>query len=380
MTTEFSWDSEKIQILEKVNNILFKIKSKTNNIIFVYTPPKVGSTSLVSSIRISASSKFSVLHIHDDLMLSVLTGYKDVSVKDVIMYNKSLGKNVYVIDIYRTPIERKLSQYFEKLSCYHFNNTEDNLKNYSLDKLTNRFNKLFPHLSNKDYFKEVYNITIPEKFDFENKFLLVEENEIKYIKLRLMDSNEWSSILTKILETEFVIVNDYKTENKKIGELYNNFKNSYRIPSNFISALFECKVLNYYLSMEEVTNYINSWGIKGVDRETIPYTKDEYSFYMNLCLENKFYSDFQSDHYMDVGCMCKPCCIKRNQIFQKVKNGEDVTDKIIHYENMLNYRKDIVKHIEKKVLKMKKANQNNNNKRNSNSINNLLTNIITSKR
>ena len=28
MTTEFSWDSEKIQILEKVNNILFKIIEK----------------------------------------------------------------------------------------------------------------------------------------------------------------------------------------------------------------------------------------------------------------------------------------------------------------------------------------------------------------
>jgi len=369
MTTEFT--KEKLETLEKVNEMLFKIKSKTNNLIFVYTPPKVGSTSLVSSIRISASSKFSVLHIHDDLMLNVLTGYKDITVNDVIIYNKSLGKNIYVIDIFRTPIEIKMSEYFEKLSCYHFNNTEENLRNYSLEKITNRFNKLFPHLSNKDYFKEVYNIPIPEKFDFENKYLLVKQNGINYIKLRLIDSHEWGSILTKILETEIFIVNDYKTENKKIGELYNSFKNNYKIPCNFIRSLLECKVLNYYLTLDEVTTYINSWGRKGVDKETTPYTKEEYSFYMNLCLENKFYNDFQYDHYMDVGCICKPCSIKRTEIFQKVKNGEEVKDKILHHENMLNYRKDIINQVQQKVYKINKK---------SNKINHLFTNIIISKR
>ena len=368
---------EKIKTLEKVNEILFKIKSKTNNLIFVYTPPKVGSTSVVSSIRISASSKFSVLHIHDDLMLNVLTGYKDITVNDVILYNKNLGKNIYVIDIFRTPIEIKMSEYFEKLACYHFNNSEENLKKYSLEKITKRFNKLFPHLSNDDYFKQVYNIPTPEKFDFQNKFLLVDKNGIKYIKLRLMDSSEWGNILTRILETEIVMVNDYKTENKIIGELYNNFKNNYKIPCNFIKSLLECKTLNYYLTLDEVTNYINSWGMKGVDKETIPYTKEEYSFYMNLCLENKFYSDFQSDHYMDVGCICKPCSMKRKQIFQKIKNGEEVKDKIVHYENMMNYRKDIINHVQQKVSKMKKINKIN---KNSNNINNLLTNIITIKR
>jgi hypothetical protein len=375
MNTEFT--KEKMETLEKVNEILFKIKSKNNNLIFVYTPPKVGSTSLVSSIRISASTKFSVLHIHDDLMLNVLTGYNGISVNDVILYNKILGKNVFVIDIFRTPIEIKISEYFEKLSCYHFNNSEENIKSYSLEKITNRFNKLFPHLSNKDYFKEIYNIPFPEKFDVQNKFLLVEEKGIKYIKLRLMDSHEWGNILTRILETEIFIVNDYKTENKKIGELYNNFKNNYKIPCNFISSLIECKVLNYYLTLDEITNYVNSWGQKGVDKETIPYTKEEYSFYNNLCLENKFYSDFQYDHYIDVGCICKPCSMKRKEILQKVKNGEEVKDKIVHYENMLNYRKDIINHVQQKVSKMKKINKIN---KNPNKINNLFTNIISSKR
>jgi len=95
---------------------------KNKNIIFVYCPPKVGSTTLVSSIRMSAFNKFTVLHIHDELMLKVLCNIDNVKVIDIIKYNKDLGKNVYVFDIYRSPIEQKISQYFEKLSTYHFNN------------------------------------------------------------------------------------------------------------------------------------------------------------------------------------------------------------------------------------------------------------------
>ena len=35
---------------------------------------------------------------------------------------KLLGKNVYVIDVYRSPIECKISTFFEKVGVYHFNN------------------------------------------------------------------------------------------------------------------------------------------------------------------------------------------------------------------------------------------------------------------
>lgn len=361
--------NDQIQILEKVNDILFKTKDKKKNVIFIYTPQKVGSTSLVSSIRISALSKFSVLHIHDDLMLSVLTGYTNVTVNDVIMYNKEIGKNVYVIDIYRSPIERKISEYFEKISSYHFNNSEDNINSYNIDKIVNRFNKLFPHLAKKDYFQEIYNINIPEKFDFEKKFLLVEENGIKYIKIRLMDSKQWNKILSEILNTEIVVVNDYETKNKKIGELYNKFKSEYKIPNNLLVMISNCKILNYYLSENEKINYIKSWENKINSNEVVSYTDDEYNFYMNICIENKFYNDFQNDHYIDVGCVCKGCSIKRSELFQKAKNGENVTEKIIHNEIISNIKKNIIKKNNRKI-KIKKSGP----------VNGLLSNIINTKR
>ena len=346
-------EDEKKKDLENINNLLFKFKVNTNNVIFVYTPPKVGSTSLVSSIRISASSKFNVIHIHDELMLKLFTGSNNITVKDVILYNKEQGKNVYVIDIYRTPIERKISEYFEKLPYYHFNNTEENLNTYSLDKIIHRFNKLFPHLSQKDYFQEVYEINVPKIFDFDKKYILVENEGVKYIKIRLHDSKEWNTILSEILDTEIVVVNDYETDKKKIGELYKKFKKAYKIPANLYMDIKECPFLNFYLSDEERKRYYDFWEIR-IGNEVLSFTKKEYKLYMNISLENQIFSDFQSEHYLDVGCTCRPCSKKRNELFLKIKNGENVTEKIIHEENIENIKKNIINNIQNKINKSNK--------------------------
>ena len=141
---------KKIEEIKKANDKIFNSatnKSETkNNIIFVYTPPKVGSTSLVSSLRISLSNTFSIIHIHDEIMLNYFTGIQNVTINEIIQYNKHIGKNVYVIDIYRTQIERNISEFFEKLSPHHFNNTEENINNYNITKIINRFNSIFPYL------------------------------------------------------------------------------------------------------------------------------------------------------------------------------------------------------------------------------------------
>jgi hypothetical protein len=345
------WSEEKMKDLEKVNDILFKIKSQTNNVIFIYTPPKVGSTALVSSLRISAAYKYSVLHIHDEIMLSAFTGYSNITINDLILYNKKIGKNVFVIDIFRTPIERKISEFFEKLSSLHFNNSEENLCNYSLDRIISRFNKIFPYLSDTDYFKSIYNIEVPEKFDFEKKYMHVVCNEINYIKLRLCDSKEWNNILSELLQTEIIIVHDYETKNKKIGELYKKFKANYKIPCNLLNEVKEKSNLDFYLSEEERKRYYDFWE-KNVSGEYLSYTKKQYDFYIRICLENRFCNDFQPEHYMDVGCICRPCSQKRLEQFMKAKNGEKITEKIIHDENIVNLQKNIISNLKEKIKKI----------------------------
>ena len=293
-------------------------------------------------------------------MLSVLTGINNITVNEIINYLANLGKNIYVIDVYRTPIERKLSEFFEKISPYHFNNTEKNINNYSIERISNRFNKIFTHIENGDHYFDKYNITNPITFDYNNKYTIQEINKIKYIKLRLCDTTIWNNILSKIFNATIVLVTDYQTENKEIGELYKKFKNQYKLPLNFFEMIKECKYLNFYYNEEERNNYFNLWKCR-ICKPVIPYTNDEYRFYVNLYLENQHINDIQIEHYIDNGCFCKYCSIKRREIFFKSKNGETQFEKIIHTEviNEEKMNKIIrINKILKKTLQNKKYNAN----------------------
>ena len=112
-------------------------------------------------------------------------------------------RKIYIIDIFRTPIERKISEFFEYICQFHFNNTEEFIINYPVQKLIKRFNDIYPYFSDEDYFNERYNIEYKlEQFDFEKKFIIYEKNNVTYIKLRLIDSKEWSNILSNIFRGE----------------------------------------------------------------------------------------------------------------------------------------------------------------------------------
>ena len=304
-------------------------KNNTNNYIFIYSPPKVGSTTLVSSLRISLGKLYNIIHIHDEVMLTVLTGITNISVNDIINHLSIIGKNVFVFDIYRSPIERKISTFFEKLSPYHFNNTQQNINKYSIDRISNRFNKLFPHIEIDDYYFDRYNITPLSTFDFEKKYTIQKVKNIHYVKLRLCDSQLWGNILSTILNQDIIIISDYQTEQKEIGELYNKFKTEYKLPKNFFEIIQNDKYLKIYYTLDEQTKYLNLWKLK-LERDYTPYTLQEYTFYMQLCLENKHINDIQYEHYIDNGCGCKLCSIERRKIFCKVKKGEKILNKIVH--------------------------------------------------
>jgi hypothetical protein len=345
---------DRIQYIKEFNDKIFNNDTTKNKklIIFVYTPPKVGSTSLVSSLRISGARRYNVIHIHDEKMLSILTNYdnkENVTINEIINYNSSIGKDVYVIDVYRNPVERKISEYFEMLMSYHFNANENTIQKYSINTIIKRFNSIFPFIGNGDYFFDKYEIDLPEKFDFENKYLLINKNNIKYIKLRLCDSNEWNKILSKIFNFEIVIVKDYETENKTIGELYRKFKEQYLIPYNLLETINSCKYFNYYNSDDDKQVYFNMWDEKKSTIFFKSFSQKKYKFYNEISNENQLNNNIQRDHYLDYGCICKSCCYKRYNIFNKIKKGEYVDIKIIH-EQAVYEKKNIIKNICKNII------------------------------
>ena len=336
---------------------------KNKKLIFVYCPPKVGSTTLVSSLRLSASDKLTILHLHNEIMLKVLYNITDVTINEIIQNNKQLGKKIYEIDIFRTPLEHKMSSLFENIDTFHFNTTVDDLKTYDIKKIITRFNNLFPHLAPSDHFKDKYDIVVPEKFDFEKKYILVEKNDIRYIKLRLKDSNHWRDILRSILHTDIFLVNDYETDSKSVKDVYLNFKDNYKIPNNLLENIKNSVSLSYYLNDEERNEYIQNWQNKSTDESHTSYTTDEYNVYNKITLENHHMSEIQTDHYMDCGCICVACDRKRRIVLEKVKRGEQTKERIIHEETKTEYIIDTVNTIKNKVMNkiniLSKVKQNN---------------------
>ena len=97
----------------------------------------------------------------------------------------------------------------------------------------------------------------PDQFDFEKKYLIQKVFDISYVKLRLRDSANWGRILSDILGCEITIVNDYETDKTPLKDIYQRFKNAYKIPSNYITQIENCPYFKYYLSRDEQVAYIS---------------------------------------------------------------------------------------------------------------------------
>jgi hypothetical protein len=336
-------DINRIELLKNANSKIGLSSDKIKNIVFVYTPPKVGSTTLVSSIRLSASYKFSVIHVHDEEMLYILNGVTDITINELIKYNKYIGRNVYVIDVYREPLERKMSEFFDKLTSFHFNNTTEKVNKYNVNRLIARFNNIFNHISNGDhYFDKLTDVVKPNEFDFEKKYLIQKVFDISYIKLRLRDSAVWGKILSDILGAEITIIKDYETDKTPLKDLYQGFKNAYKIPSNYITQIENCAYFKYYLSHDEQIAYISKLRTKEC-APVIGYSQSEYKIYINICLENQWDTRIDTNHYLDEGCTCRACCKQRRFIIVKARRGEHPKEKLTHtlaIQKWKDYAKD----------------------------------------
>lgn len=338
---------EKIKYLVEANKRL-GIDKSNRDIVFVYSPPKVGSTTIVTSLRLSANHMFHVFHFHDEQALQILTGIVGVSIEEVVQYNSCLGREVYVIDIYREPLERKMSEYFGKLSSFHFNNTPENVKKYRMQTLIDRFNSLFPHIGEGDHFLEKFSVIQhmkPHRFDFDKKYIWLKHENVHYVKLRLRDSAIWGKLLKEILGEDVVMVRDYERKDLPLGDLYLQFKQQYKIPENFIEDIQASGTFGYYLDDNEQVSYLAALR----ERSTLRYPEfshADFCTYMRISEENQFIRDVEYEHYLDDGCNCHMCDYMRVQMLGLVKKGGKVRRKLTH--------SNVVKHFQENPQEMQK--------------------------
>jgi hypothetical protein len=230
-----------------------------------------------------------------------------------------------------------MSLFFQDISTFHFNTSVENLSKYKIERIISRFNNIFLHIGNEDHYKEVYDISYSEYFPFSEKYSVTEKDEIKYIKLRLNDSHEWRFMLKQITGLDVMIVKDYETEKKEIGNIYKKFKEAYKIPPYLLEKVKNDSGLQYYLTEGEISLYVDRWGQKSgcfcnSSCKCIGYSQDDYKLYMIISGENAsmLYIENDSEHYLDVGCVCVGCSSKRDWM---LKSG--VVRKVIHDNSRL---------------------------------------------
>jgi hypothetical protein len=223
--------------------------------IFVYCGGKCGSSTLHNTF---IQNGYESIHLHNNLYYKFNLKHED-DIFQLINLSVEKFKKIYIIDAYRTPIERKISSFFQNITIYL-----PNYYNLKLDEIIDFFNNnLIEHIEEYHSINEVleyYNVPLWNKFDFENNYNTIESNGIIFIKILFKDIKKWDDILSKIFGKQIKIYNDNLTQDKSINNLYKEFKKNYKVPKTYIfNILINDKEFKIYNTEKEQEEYINYW-------------------------------------------------------------------------------------------------------------------------
>jgi len=290
----------------------YLINKKINN--FIYCGGKCGSTTIFNSLKNSYHTHNLLYFLRANKNFNDNFNKVNFNIFDVLNQNmkKYNTKNINIYDSYRTPIERKISAFFQHLNTidiqyfineikekyYYFsfdikNITKNNFINY-FDKNINHLIEIFwwcfmIHTDNYYPFQEYENI---KKFDISNKeYYIQKEKNFTYIILKFDHINKWNNQLSKILNENIILKNSNLTKEKNnINKLYKNFKENFTIPSvlfklimlknhkmhEFIPICNHLEVMKQFLNENEIIEYFEKW--KSKFNNKVP----EYLFNENL--------------------------------------------------------------------------------------------------
>lgn len=226
--------------------------------VFVYCSGKCGSSTLTSTLN----QYYKTLHVHRNEYFYIKSQQKEFTIFDVIECNATSQDQIYIIDSYRNPIERKIASFFQNLHTHI-----PDYRQYELKNLVETFNNQF--LANLEEYHSIdeimthFNLPLFETFDFEKKYNLLVYKNINFIKLRFNDINDWSTILENIFNIPITLKNDNMSELKYYATMYNNFKNIYYVPNEYYTLQLPAdKYFKIYNTEEEQKKYYEKWNEK----------------------------------------------------------------------------------------------------------------------
>lgn len=261
-----------------------KIPTYNNNIvpidILIYSSPKTGGNTLETTFK---NKNFKVYYTHNNNFFKSegpicqnnnmnIIDYINIQVK--FRKDNIISSKLNIIGIYRTPIERLISLFFQN---YNIINIDNFLSNKSINELIIEFNNKHLDLNSLDFtICELYDLNL--YFNNDNKLIenlknghcIIELNKyINIILLNFNNINEWDKILSNIFNKTIKTINANYSKNKDYNLLYNDFKTKYYINNFIFNFITNNKNIKQLLPDNDYINYINYWNSKITKNKTL---------------------------------------------------------------------------------------------------------------
>lgn len=255
----------------------FKEKIKTwfssEGTVLVYTMGKVGSSTIVNSIRkaglmevqphsltFSRRGSYFVLPEKNKTELAKDL-YKTILMKIKVAVWKKLNQNkkIKVITLVREPISRNISAFFEQS---HY--ISDDINELGVCEVERLFWKYANHDAPLRWFddeiKKVFGIDIYCISLNKDKYSIVSKNNVDILVLRLENLSSYESVIGDFLgKKNFKIINANIGTNKAYSHNYKKFKESISIPMSYINKMYNSNYMKHFYSKEEIEMFIKKY-------------------------------------------------------------------------------------------------------------------------
>lgn len=241
--------------------------------VLIFTMAKVGSLSVYQSLK--RQTDLAVFHIHSldvaevekHIDLCKEKGVYPGSRSPIFLINENILENqspYKVISLFRNPIERNLSAFFEAFEIHM--GVRAHLYKGSLEEIERAFHTKLDHNYCKIWYKsqfiegtgiDVYNAP----FDKEKGYCFIsgDNKDVLLLKSSLEDSMKEKLIGDFCNLDSFTIKNVNITNTKKEANLYSGFKKHIRFSREYLESQLETPFVHHFFNEQEKIGLYNKW-------------------------------------------------------------------------------------------------------------------------
>jgi len=241
--------------------------------ILVFTMAKVGSLSVYQSLKMCSTAP--VFHIHTLDETEIVNGIQKCyahgvfpdSRSPVSLLNKSViqkGRPFKVISLFRNPIERNISAFFDAFEIHmgmSASRYQGNIQTLE-DAFYTKVNQQYAIHWYDRHFKNGIGVDVFDiPFDTQKKYKILKNDqcEILLMDSRLTDENKETVIADFCNLKTFELKNVNVTAQLKHAGLYKRFKSHIRFRESYLSEQLDSRYFNHFFSGDDKQKLIEIW-------------------------------------------------------------------------------------------------------------------------